>query len=200
MTESTKPPLLFLVGPPAVGKLTVGTAIAERTGLRLLHNHLTIDLVLRYFEFGTAPFWRLVNEFRQRILDEVAASELPGLIFTYCWAFNEPQEDVNVERYAAPFRSRGNRVLFAELQATQEERLRRNETPFRLAEKPFKRDLVKSRGHLLDIDTKYQLNSGGRFDGRADYLRFDNTDLSPEAAAERVIAHFHLPTVVERAP
>ena len=74
------PLLMFVVGPPAVGKMTVGTAIAQRTGLRVFHNHQTIDLVLRFFPFGTPSFQRLIVEFRRRILEEVAASDLPGLI------------------------------------------------------------------------------------------------------------------------
>src|SRR5437763_7313904 len=155
--------LVMLVGPPAVGKMTVGHALAARTGLRLFHNHHTIDLVLRFFPFGTPPFQRLVREFRRRILEEVAASDLPGLIFTYVWAFDDPREDAAVEAWSAMFRARGGRVVFAELEATQEERLRRNETEFRLAEKPFKRDLAASRATRLANDPQCQLNSGGRF-------------------------------------
>ena len=189
------PTLLFLVGPPAVGKMTVGHALAARTGFRLLHNHLTIDLVLRYFPFGSAPFGRLVGEFRRRILEEVAASELPGLIFTYVWAFDDPGEEPAVERFARPFRERGGRVLFVELETTQEERLRRNETAFRLAEKPFKRDLDASRARLLADDARYRLNTGGAFDDREDWLRIDNTALSPDDTAERVIRHFRLPVI-----
>jgi 2-phosphoglycerate kinase len=61
MTRETLPPtLVFIVGPPAVGKMTVGFALAERTGLRLFHNHQTIELALNFFEFGTPPFGRLV--------------------------------------------------------------------------------------------------------------------------------------------
>ena len=77
------PTLVFLLGPPAVGKMTVRHELAQRTGFRLFHNHQTIDLVLRFFDFGTPPFHRLVGEFRRRIFEEVAASDLAGLIFTY---------------------------------------------------------------------------------------------------------------------
>ena len=84
--------LVMLVGPPAVGKMTVGHALAARTGLRLFHNHQTIDLVLRFFPFGTPPFQRLNGEFRRRIFEEVAASDLPGLIFTFVWAFDDPRD------------------------------------------------------------------------------------------------------------
>jgi hypothetical protein len=117
-----KPVLVFLVGPPAVGKMAVGHELAARTGLRLFHNHLTIELVLRFFPFGSPPFGRLVGEFRRRIFEEVAASELPGLIFTYVWAFNDPSDATSVESYAAIFRNRGSTVCFVELEATQEER------------------------------------------------------------------------------
>jgi hypothetical protein len=87
----------MLVGPPAVGKMTVGHALAARTGLRLFHNHHTIDLALRFFPYGSPPFQRLVGEFRRRIFEEVAASDLPGLIFTYVWAFDDARDADAVE-------------------------------------------------------------------------------------------------------
>ncbi|MBW3571154.1 MAG: AAA family ATPase [Gemmatimonadetes bacterium] len=184
--------LVFIIGPPAVGKMTVGYELARRTGLRLFHNHQTIELVLQFFPFGTAPFVRLLREFRRRIMEEVAASDLPGLIFTYVWAFDRPSDHTSVGELAAIFTSRGGRVVYVELEATQEERLRRNETEFRLAEKPSKRDVAASRQRLLEHDAVYRMNSAGEFDGRADYLRIDNTALSPEDVAERIIAHFSL--------
>ena len=194
------PMLVFIVGPPAVGKMTVGHALAARTGLRLFHNHHTIDLVLRFFAYGTPPFQRLVGEFRRRIFEEVAASDLPGLIFTYVWAFDDSRDAVAVEGYASHFHARGGRVVYVELEATQAERLRRNETEFRLAEKPFKRDLAASRLRLLEEDARYQLNSRGAFDQRPDYLRIETTDLPASTVAERIIAHFDLPRLDARPP
>jgi hypothetical protein len=188
----------LIVGPPAVGKMTVGHELAARTGLRLFHNHHTIDLVLRFFEFGSPPFTRLVSEFRRRILEEVAASDLPGLIFTYVWAFDQPTDSASVERFAEIFRARGGRVLFVELEATQAERLRRNETEFRLAEKPSKRDLEASRRRLLENDAQYRLNSASEFDGRDDYLRIDTTALSAAETAELIIDRFGLTRVEPR--
>lgn len=183
--------LVLIVGPPAVGKMTVGHELALRTGLRLFHNHHTIDLALRFFPYGSPPFRRLVDEFRRRIFEEVAASDLPGLIFTYVWAFDQPDDAAVVESYAGIFRSRGARVVFVELETTQAERLRRNETAFRLEEKPSKRDIEQSRRRLLEADSQYRLNSGGALDG-PDYLRIDNTELPASVVAEQVIAHFAL--------
>ncbi|MBB5075939.1 hypothetical protein [Nonomuraea endophytica] len=122
----------------------------------------------------------------------MAASTIPGLIFTYAWAFDVPEDQAELDAYAAPFRDNGSRILYLELSATQEVRLERNQGELRLAEKPSKRDLVRSRQHLLVADATYRLNSNGEFDGRDDYLRIDNTALSAEAVAERTIKHFGL--------
>jgi len=193
MDDAAPPLLLFLVGPPAVGKMSVGQAITEPTGLRLFHNHISIELALRYFDYGTPAFRRLDGEIRRLVIEEVAASDLPGLVFTFVWAFDVPEEQAFVDECARPFRERGGRVLFVELEATQAERLKRNEGVSRLAEKPSRRDLEASRRQLLELDARYQLNSNGKFDKRQDYLRINNTLLMPGEVAERVIKHFDLP-------
>jgi shikimate kinase len=66
--------LVILFGPPAVGKMTVGQELAKATGLKLFHNHVTIELVLNFFEFGTKEFFRLNSLFRKEIFNAVAAS------------------------------------------------------------------------------------------------------------------------------
>ena len=104
---SKKPALVFIVGPPAVGKMAVGLELAMRTGYKLFHNHHTIDLVLRFFPFGSASFERLVGLFRRRIFEEVADSSLPGLIFTFVWAFDHKSDDDTVAEYSAIFSTRG---------------------------------------------------------------------------------------------
>ncbi|GLY92749.1 AAA family ATPase [Actinoplanes sp. NBRC 103695] len=185
--------LLFIIGPPAVGKMTVGEQIAARTGLRLFHNHLAIEPVLRFFPFGSPPFGRLVDRFRCDLIEEVAASDLPGLIFTYVWAFDLPEDERAVEQFAEPFRRRGGRVLYLELEASQEERLQRNQGASRIAEKPSKRDVAFSQRNLLELDERHRLSSEGQFDDRTDYLRVDNTRTEPADVAARAIFHFGIP-------
>jgi len=136
---------------------------------------------------------RVDSAIRRLVIEEVAASDLPGLVFTFVWAFDLPEEQVYVDECARPFRERGARVLFVELEATQAERLKRIAGVSRLAAKPSRRDLDASRRDLLDTDARYQLNSGGKFDERPDYLRINNTLLTPGEVAERVIEHFALP-------
>ncbi len=198
-TTPTNSTLVFLCGPPAVGKMAVGLELSTLTGIPLFHNHLSIEAVLPVFEFGTEPFNRLVSEFRDRMFTEVAESALPGLIFTYVWAFNEPGDLQFVERVKSIYESRNGRAVFVELWADVQTRLARNETELRLAAKPSKRDVEASRTRLLETDQRYQLSSGGDFPF-SDHLLIDNTQLSPRAVAEEIAAHFSLPRAAGPGP
>jgi hypothetical protein len=197
--SDSKPTLLFLIGAPAVGKMTVGREIAQLTGLRLFHNHASIDPVLQFFDFGSPSFTKLVEGFRRGVFEEVAQSSLQGLIFTYAWAFNLPEEETTVMGYAAPFAARGGRVLFAELEVSLDERLRRNKTELRLAEKPSKRDVVRSEQLLLEHERLYRFRSGGQFDDRPNWHRLDTTEMQARQAAENIVRHFALGAISERA-
>ncbi len=184
---------VIIFGPPAVGKMTVGYELAKLTGLKLFHNHMTIDLVLNFFDFDQPQFQRLVSEFRKRIFEEVAESDLPGLIFTFVWALDLDSEREYIERSCDIFRERGADVYFVELEASLPERLRRNESEFRLSQKPPKRDVEKSRERLLEDDRKYKLNSDGDFFYEENYLKIDNTNLPADEVARMIVDEFSLP-------
>ena len=72
--------LLFLFGNAAVGKMTVGQELAQRTGLRLFHNHIMIEPVLEVFGFFQAA---AIRRLRDVIFEEFAASDAKGMIFTF---------------------------------------------------------------------------------------------------------------------
>ena len=69
------PSLVFLYGPPAVGKLTVARAIADRLPYKILHNHVTIDAVTEVLPFGSDTFWRVVGRFRRDLVAAAADRE-----------------------------------------------------------------------------------------------------------------------------
>ena len=99
--------LVFLHGPPAVGKLTVAQKLGTLIPARVMDNHATIDLALKVFDFGTAEFWDLVYQLRLAMLDAAARSDLPYLITTACYAHPqdlpivEGREDVMLSLAAA---------------------------------------------------------------------------------------------------
>lgn len=89
--------LVWLIGPHAVGKMTVGQELAKMTGLNLFHNHMSIELAVAVL--GQRPnTWQLVRRIREAVFDEaLECPDLPGLIFTYMCAFDDPA-DVNYVR------------------------------------------------------------------------------------------------------
>lgn len=181
---------VLLFGPQAVGKMTVGQELEKLTGLKLFHNHMTIDLVAPFFNYGTAEGKRLVALFRREIFEAVAQSDLPGLIFTFVWAFNEQADWDYVRDISDIFRRRGADIYFVELQTDVEERLRRNTTPNRLACKPTKRDTVFTERDILRSVEKYRLASLPGEITETNYLRIDNTDMEPREAALRIAKAF----------
>ncbi len=185
--------LVIIFGPPAVGKMAVGIELERQTGFRLFHNHMSVDPVMRLFPFESPAYSRLVSEFRQRVFEEFSASDERGLIFTFVWALDDERDRRFVDVAKKTFAEKGASVYFVELEATQEVRLRRNETPLRLAEKRPQRDVAGSRAFLLEADRRYRLNSVGDFPYPELHLKIDNTDLTPEAVASRIVKRFGLP-------
>jgi hypothetical protein len=184
--------LVVIFGPAAVGKMTVGLELQRLTGLRLFHNHMSADLALQFFKFGTPEFGQLVSSIRSLVFEAVAGSELPGLIFTYVWSLGDLRDKAHIDSLVKSFTDHGAEVCYVELVASQEERLRRNETPLRLSSKPTKRNLEHSRALLLDHDARYRLNSNGDFFYPERHLKIDNTNLEPTAVAERIITTFNI--------
>lgn len=184
--------LVIIFGPPAVGKMAVGIELERQTGLRLFHNHMSVDPIVRLFPFGSPAYARLVTEFRRRVFEEFAASDGVGLIFTYVWALDDERDCQFIDATRKLFIDRGADVCFVELEATQVARLRRNETPLRLAEKRPLRDTVASRAFLVEADRRHRLNSHGDFPYPERHLKIDNTDVAPEVVARRVAERFAL--------
>lgn len=185
--------LVLLFGPPAVGKMAVGRLVADRTGLLLFHNHMSIEPVLQLFPFGSPPFDRLVSSFRNQVFDEILNEEVPGLVFTYVWALDEAGDRRFVDDLVARFESRGAGIHFVELFASQEERLRRNRTELRLTEKPSKRDVEASERRLLETDRRFRLNTDGDFFYPERHIRIDNTERTASDVAEEIVKRLGLP-------
>lgn len=184
--------LIIIFGPPASGKMTVGRKLAELTGFKLLHNHISIELFLQFFEFDSPHFSRLNSEFRLRVIEEVALSNLPGLIFTYVWAVDDEKDKAVVDKYCDIFKEQGREIYFVELFCELEERLRRNKTINRLAEKPSKQDIELSEKRLLEMEKKYVMNTSGDFYYNENYLKINNTHLEAEFVAKKIRDEFQL--------
>ena len=174
--------LVFIYGPPGVGKLTVGRELSRLTGFRLFHNHVSIACVETVFDFGTPSFSKLVAMIREAVIEEAARTGLPGLVFTFVYA--KDADDAYVERLAGAAERHGGEVCFVRLaceRATLEGRL--------------VSDARRGQGKVATLDTLDDITS--RHDifsavPARESLTIDNTSLTPAEAAGRIVEHYAL--------
>ncbi len=186
---SEAPTLVVITGAQAVGKMTVGQALSRHTGMPLFFNHQIIDLVTPYFAFGTQEFDHVVHQFTVSLM-ESAARTSRGLIATWAWRFNEPQDTKELQAFIAPFVAAGGRICVAELYAPLEVRLQRNLTENRRAHKRLDWATEET---LRDLTERFEFSSGGTLPLDLPHVILDVTDIPPEESARRIVAAFDLP-------
>ena len=168
--------LIFIYGMPATGKLTVARVLAAKTGYKLFHNHLVVDLLLSVFEFGSPEFVRLREEIWLSVMKEACQAGIPGLIFTFAPERTVRQTFVGeVEKIVSAAKGR---LDYVELVCPMEELKRRMS------------DATRSEfGKLTSVDLFEQLLAGGTFDkpempGAA--VTIDTSSCTPIEAAEQI--------------
>lgn len=179
--------LVLLVGDGAVGKMTVGQELAKITGLRLFHNHISIEPVLEVFgEINK----EVIHDFRESVFRNFAKSDKYGLIFTYIWDFECETDWKEVEHLEEIFKDA--EIYCIELIAPLEVRLQRNVTENRLKHKASKRDIEASNRRVIKCTNEHRVVSREGEIPFKNYLRIDNTNLSPEVVAKMIKEKFDL--------
>ena len=169
--------LVFIHGPVACGKLSVASELAALSGMRLFHNHLTVDLVAALFDFGSEPFVRLRESIWLEAFRE-AAEEGQSLIFTF-----HPEASVRddfPERAVSTTHSLGGEVVFIELTCPESEIERRIENESRAR-----------YGKLRSLSQYRKLRDSGAFlypPLPEPALSLDTGSIDPREAAERIAA------------
>lgn len=167
--------VVFLHGPAAAGKHTVGSWLSETTGLPLFHNHLTVDLVKELFEFGSEGFVELREEIWLASF-RAAAKAGRSLIFTF-----HPEASVRPSFIAAAQRVVGEfsgRIYFVELVCSEETVESRIDAPSRAR-----------FGKLRDVDFYRTLREQGAFEFPPlpePLVRIDSDKTPAEDAARRI--------------
>jgi hypothetical protein len=173
--------LIFLYGPAAAGKLTIGRALSAATGFALFHNHLIVDALTAVFPFGSEPFVRLREQFWLATIEEAAKTDR-SMVFTFT-----PEPSVSVKY---PWRARelveslGGSVRFVQLTISHEEQERRLENDDRAE---FGK--LRSVSVLREIRAR---ESGWRCEMPAPDLVIDTEQASADAACGLIVSEFGL--------
>ena len=166
--------LVFLHGPPAVGKLSVARELARLTGYKLFHNHLTVDLVGSLFAFGSEPFVALREKIWLSAFQEAAGNKV-SLIFTF-----NPERTVReqfTQDALAVVENAGGKVTFVELTCAEDELERRIVQPSR-----------SEFGKLRSLEHYRNLKAAGafRFPSLPEGLLLDTTHRSAADTAKLI--------------
>ena len=186
------PNLVLIIGPQAVGKMTVGQELSKMINYKLFHNHMTIELLTKIFDYDQEIFRKMNTIIREEIFKEFAKSNEKGMIFTCCFDFGSHLEEEK-ER-ADTWIDLFDEAYVVELEASLEERLKRNETENRLKHKESKRNLEWSKNDLIRSMTKHRLNSNPGEGEKVfkNYIKINNENLSPEEVAKMIKEKFKI--------
>jgi len=181
--------LVFLWGLPGTGKLTVAKELSALTGWNLFHNHLTVDLLLEVFPFGSGEFVELREQIWLSVFRAAAECEMPGLIFTF-----NPENTVRqsfIEQSLAVVSKHGGRVEFVEMLCEESVLESRLDTPERRVYRK-----------MLSVADYRKLRNRGVFAFPvmpAPQLRVDTAQQSPREAAVQIVEALGLPLPGEHA-
>ncbi|MGI8793597.1 MAG: AAA family ATPase [Acidimicrobiales bacterium] len=183
MANDAHPPkavLVYLYGPPAVGKLTVAKALEARTGYRLFHNHLTVNALTPVFDFGSAPFGDVLHRLRLDVFANAARNGV-NVIFTNnsAWRGESGRQRFAsfAEEAASTIRENGGRVLFVQLTASPDMLVGRVARPSR-----------REHGKLLDAERLLELvATHDPAPLHPDDLVIDTGALTPDEAADAIV-------------
>lgn len=128
--------LIFIYGPPASGKLTVATELANLTSYKLFHNHLTRDMVQDLYPNSLSDHYDLVGMLRSTVFDYCSRHDT-NLIFTF--VYDGPEDNDIVTNLVQSVTRNSGKVLFVELTAPNATLLERVEN-----------DTRKEHGKLVD--------------------------------------------------
>lgn len=174
--------LFLLVGPPAVGKLSVATELGQRTGAVVVDNHLVNNAVFVPMGLGRGLGVEMADTdaLRGRVHDVVLESTLlapPGLshVFTI-WLPDGPENEAHVDRLRTLADGRGARFVPVWLTASPEALLARIDAPGRA-----------ERSKLTDPDVLRDLLELPVLPPPEDAITLDLSTMGPEDAAARVL-------------
>ncbi len=102
--------LVFIYGPPGVGKLTVANELSKITKYPVFHNHIAIDLVKSVYGYGNRTAEDLIRAINLAAI-KTMAMENSDLIFTY----SRPNDNAFIKEAVKSVEERGGKTLFVRL-------------------------------------------------------------------------------------
>ena len=181
MKKTISKRVIYLLGLPGVGKTTVGSVVARKTGFALLDNHLTYREVCNFLNPGTKEAHLLNGQLHMAILKMLLHSKIQGVVCTL--SIRRHPTTKTCQRAVRMAEHLGAHVNFVKIKCDWQEHKRRVQLPSR--RKFTKTNTVKKLKEKMAIPV---------FEGLSRYKPFliNNTKLSPEESADKIISALKL--------
>jgi len=177
--------LIFLYGPPAVGKQTVGEELARQLGYKILDNHKSVEMLRQLFPFED-PKLNLIRrtlqaKFRLEMFEEAAKA---GVDFVTTCATAGPQHFDFYRQTMRLVEKHDGRVLFVQLAPNRQVMMERVTQDSRKGIK------IETQERLLQLLEK----EPELFDKFPDvsHLTLDNSALTPSEAAAKIKQYYNI--------
>lgn len=181
--------VLFIIGAPCTGKMTVGQRVKELTGFSLLTNHTTIEPVVATLGY---LHWPAIREMRNTMYDTLHRLQGMGCILTMAIHYDDQDDWDCLDDVLKHFP--GDEFYFVALYAPEDVRLIRAGTENRLKYKPSQRDVEAARERIRNhpvVDTNAYKQCPPQL-VRWPYTAIDTSEVSATEAAERIVQEFWL--------
>jgi shikimate kinase len=179
--------VIFIYGPPAVGKATVANELIKLTGFRFFMNHQASDPVRAILDFEKDPtlFRKVCNEVKNLILGRAIDLNISGLIMSFC--YSRPDSDINLAGQIDLFKKRGVKLNFVRLYCSNEELFKRVEDSSRKSSSTYK---ITEKAKLEESLQKHNFNEEISY---VENFSIDNTNLSAKEVAKLIAEHYNFP-------
>ena len=182
--------LIVIIGPQAVGKMTIGEKLKEKIGYTLMTNHDSIEIAIKIFSSNKDAKLKLKSKIREDVFNICLENNI-SIIFTFVVDFNTNEDILYLNELKNKFEKTGGHFYLIELEADLQTRLERNKTPHRLECKPSKKNIEWSEKELIESMNIYRMNSIKDEIKFENYIKINNTNLSPNAVCDIIINKFN---------
>ncbi|MDR2980108.1 MAG: AAA family ATPase [Bacteroidales bacterium] len=155
------PKAIIIIGPPAVGKYTIGKMLSEKCKYRFLHEHQLLDIASALFAENSFERTTYYFKLRLDIFSDFIKYNRANLsiVTTFVHLFDNDYYNNSMKSFLNIFQKSNYDTCVVELTASYEERIKRNINEDRLKAKPTKQNVEESVKRMNAIEKNARANS-----------------------------------------